>query len=112
MLKKMISTLAAGIVGATLFASASTVRAKDYELYNTSYDPTRELYVAINKAFAAEFKTAHPGDSVTVKNSHGGSGKQSRAVVDGGKADVVTLALAADIDAIAKAGLLKDDWQN
>ena len=91
---------------------SSPLLATDFTLYNVSYDPTRELYVAINKAFAAQFKADHPGDTVTLKNSHGGSGKQSRAIIDGAPADVATLALAADIDAIAKSGLTASDWQS
>jgi sulfate/thiosulfate transport system substrate-binding protein len=101
-----------GVLGAAVFLGfTAPAQAKDFELTNVSYDPTRELYVAINKAFSAEYKAAHPGDTVTVKNSHGGSGRQAKGVIDGGKADVVTLALAADIDAIARAGLLAPDWQ-
>ncbi len=111
MLKNVFSILAASAIGAAAFLTASPVHAKDYELTNVSYDPTRELYVAINKAFSAEYAKAHPGDSVKVNNSHGGSGKQARGVVDGAKADVVTLALAADVDAVAKAGLTAQDWQ-
>src|SRR4051794_36292822 len=81
------------------------------ELLNVSYDPTRELYKAINTAFAADWK-AKTGEDVTIKQSHGGSGKQARSVIDGLDADVVTLALAADIDAIAKTGKkLPVDWQ-
>ena len=76
--------------------------AKSYTLLNVSYDPTRELYKAINTAFAAQWKAQHAGDDVTVNMSHGGSGKQARAVIDGLSADVVTLALAADVDAIAQ----------
>ena len=80
-------------------------------LLNVSYDPTRELYKEINEAFAAEWK-AKTGETVTVRASHGGSGKQARAVIDGLEADVVTLALAADIDAIATiAKKLPVDWQ-
>ncbi|HVT80230.1 MAG TPA: sulfate ABC transporter substrate-binding protein [Phycisphaerae bacterium] len=112
MFKKLTSTLAIAAIGAAAFLVPPTALAKDYELYNVSYDPTRELYGAINKAFSAQYKAAHPGDSVVVKNSHGGSGRQSRSVIDGGKADVVTLALAADIDAIAKAGLTAEGWQS
>jgi sulfate/thiosulfate-binding protein len=86
--------------------------AKDIELLNVSYDPTRELYADYNKAFAAYWK-AKTGDSVTVKQSHGGSGKQARAVIDGLPADVVTLALAYDIDAInEKAKLIPKSWQS
>jgi sulfate/thiosulfate-binding protein len=82
----------------------------DSALLNVSYDPTRELYKAINAAFAADWKTK-TGETVTINQSHGGSGKQARAVIDGLKADVVTLALAGDIDAIAKKGkLLPEDW--
>lgn len=80
-------------------------------LLNVSYDPTRELYKDIDKAFAADWK-AKTGETVTIQASHGGSGAQARAVIDGLKADVVTLALAADIDAIAsKTGRIAADWQ-
>jgi len=85
--------------------------AKDITLLNVSYDPTRELYKEINATFAAQWK-AKTGDTVTIQQSHGGSGKQARAVIDGLKADVVTLALAYDIDAIVDQGkLLSADWQ-
>jgi len=79
-------------------------------LLNVSYDPTRELYQDVNTAFAKQWK-AKTGQDVTIRQSHGGSGKQARSVIDGLEADVVTLALAYDIDAIAKAGLLAPDWQ-
>jgi sulfate/thiosulfate transport system substrate-binding protein len=82
----------------------------DVTLLNVSYDPTRELYQDINAAFAAYWKTK-TGQEVTVNQSHGGSGKQARAVIDGLEADVVTLALAYDIDAIAQSGLLPRNWQ-
>ena len=83
----------------------------DQTLLNVSYDPTRELYKAINSAFAADWK-AKTGETVTVQASHAGSGAQARAVIDGLNADVVTLALAADIDAIAaKTGKIPADWQ-
>lgn len=84
--------------------------AKPIELLNVSYDPTRELYQSYNKAFAAYWKKTK-GQDVTFKQSHGGSGKQGRSVVDGLEADVVTLALAYDIDAIQQAGLIQADWQ-
>src|SRR5206468_7597187 len=85
--------------------------AKDITLLNVSYDPTRELYKDFNLAFARYWQ-ARTGDTVTVKQSHGGSGKQARSVIDGLDADVVTLALAYDIDAIAEKGkLLPRDWQ-
>ena len=94
-----------------LGAAAVLASAKDIELLNVSYDPTRELYVDFNKAFAAQWQ-AKTGDTVTVKQSHGGSGKQARAVIDGLAADLVTLALAGDIDPIANvAKLLPSDWQ-
>ncbi|GGD75018.1 sulfate ABC transporter substrate-binding protein [Paenibacillus nasutitermitis] len=80
------------------------------ELLNVSYDPTRELYVAYNKLFADYWKN-ETGQVVTIKQSHGGSGKQSRSVVDGLKADVVTLALGYDITAIEETGLINADWQ-
>ena len=89
---------------------SSVAHAADVTLLNVSYDPTRELYQEFNKAFAAYWK-AQSGDTVTVKQSHGGSGKQARSVIDGIDADVVTLALAYDIDALAEKKLLADDWQ-
>ncbi|HEY4302044.1 MAG TPA: sulfate ABC transporter substrate-binding protein [Candidatus Didemnitutus sp.] len=90
------------------FASAS---GKTIELLNVSYDPTRELYVDYNRAFAAHWK-AKTGDDVVIKQSHGGSGKQARSVIDGLPGDVVTLALAADIDALHRVGnLIPADWQ-
>lgn len=86
-------------------------QAKDVTLLNVSYDPTRELYQDVNAAFAKLWKEK-TGDTVTIKQSHGGSGKQARAVIDGLEADVVTLALAYDIDAIhEKARLIPKDWQ-
>ncbi len=114
MFSRLVTTFSAAVVaGAVLvgvMGAATPVLAQDYTLYNVSYDPTRELYVQINKAFTASYKK-ETGDTVTVQNSHGGSGKQARGVIDGSQADVVTLALAADIDAIAKAGLLPETWQ-
>ncbi len=79
-------------------------------LLNVSYDPTRELYQDFNAAFTKHWK-ARTGQAVTIRQSHGGSGKQARAVIDGLRADVVTLALAYDVDAIAKAGLLDVNWE-
>jgi len=98
------------VLGALALATASfAAPAADVSLLNVSYDPTRELYQDFNKSFAAYWK-AKTGDTVTVKQSHGGSGKQARSVIDGLDADVVTLALAYDIDAIAEKGLLTADW--
>ena len=82
----------------------------EVKLLNVSYDPTRELYQEVNAAFAKYWK-GKSGADVTINQSHGGSGKQARAVIDGLEADVVTLALAYDIDAIAQAGLLARNWQ-
>jgi sulfate transport system substrate-binding protein len=87
------------------------VAAKRVTLLNVSYDPTRELYQELNATFAAKWK-ARTGQEVAIDQSHGGSGKQARSVIDGLEADVVTLALAGDIDAIARAGLLPATWQS
>ena len=87
------------------------VPAATVKLLNVSYDPTREFYEEYNQAFAAYWKTKS-GDTVIINQSHGGSGKQARSVIDGLEADVVTLALAYDIDALAKqGGLIPPDWQ-
>lgn len=97
--------LAVGLAGI-----AGGLHAAEVTLLNVSYDPTRELYVDYNKAFAAHWK-AQTGDDVTVKQSHGGSGKQARAVIDGLEADVVTLALAGDVDQLhKKTDLIPADW--
>ncbi|SMB83263.1 sulfate ABC transporter substrate-binding protein [Deinococcus hopiensis] len=87
-----------------------TAGAANISLLNVSYDPTRELYQDINAAFAKQWQ-AKTGDVLKVNNSHGGSGAQARSVIDGLEADVVTLALGYDIDAIADKGLLAEDWQ-
>ncbi len=102
-----LSALAAGVALAML---AVTPAKAQTNLLNVSYDPTRELYVDFNKAFIKKWQ-ADSGQTVTVKQSHGGSGKQARSVIDGLDADVVTLALAYDIDAIADAGALPKNWQ-
>jgi sulfate transport system substrate-binding protein len=102
---KLIKSLAAL---ALLVQSAAF--AADVTLLNVSYDPTRELYQDFNAAFARQWK-ARTGDNVIVRQSHGGSGKQARSVIDGLPADVVTLALAYDIDAISERGLIAHDWQ-
>lgn len=103
-----LKTLAQAAVAVTL--AISSAHAADVSLLNVSYDPTRELYQDFNQAFAQEWKTK-TGDNVKVRQSHGGSGKQARAVIDGIDADVVTLALASDIDAIAARGIIAKDWQ-
>ena len=102
----------ASIALAVLAVSGSAAHAAEVTLLNASYDPTRELYEDYNKAFAAYWKKK-TGDQITIKQSHGGSGKQARTVIDGLPADVVTLALAGDIDALATNGkLLPVNWQS
>ncbi len=99
------------LLAAVALATAVAGSAKELQLLNVSYDPTRELYADYNAAFAKYWK-AKTGDDVVIKQSHGGSGAQARSVVDGLQADVVTLALAADIDALHNNGkLLPADWQ-
>ena len=99
------------ILLSSLALAGLTATAKDIQLLNVSYDPTRELYVDFNAAFAKHWK-AKTGKTVTIQQSHGGAGKQARAVIDGLQADVVTLALAYDIDAIhEKAKLIPAEWQ-
>ncbi len=106
---KAIQKLA--IVAGALLLSAGTI-AKDVKLLNVSYDPTRELYREYNAAFA-KYWQGKTGDKVTVEQSHGGSGAQSRAVIDGLQADVVTFALAGDIDPLYKFGkLIPENWQD
>lgn len=103
--KKFASALVA-----TVLVAQSASFAADLTLLNVSYDPTRELYQDFNQAFSRQWK-ARTGDNVTIKQSHGGSGKQARSVIDGLQADVVTLALAYDIDAISERGLIAHNWQ-
>jgi sulfate/thiosulfate-binding protein len=99
------------LIAALALANPLAASAAEVTLLNVSYDPTRELYQDYNAAFA-KYWQAKTGDKVTVKQSHGGSGKQARAVIDGLEADVVTLALAYDVDAIhEKARLIPKDWQ-
>jgi sulfate/thiosulfate transport system substrate-binding protein len=105
MMKRAILGLAlAGMLSATAHAA-------DITLLNASYDPTRELYAHLNDAFAVKYK-ADAGKTVEVKTSNGGSGSQARAVIDGLDADIVTLALSYDVDAIADRGLIAADWQS
>jgi sulfate transport system substrate-binding protein len=106
---RLRSTLAAAAAVSIVTLAAGAVFA-DTTLLNVSYDPTRELYKAVNEAFIKDWK-AKGGDNLTIEQSHGGSGKQARAVIDGLQADVVTLALQGDIDQIAKSGKIKADWQ-
>ncbi|MCI0591775.1 MAG: sulfate ABC transporter substrate-binding protein [Gammaproteobacteria bacterium] len=104
--------LALAFLAVTLSLANPIVAWAEVTLLNVSYDPTRELYEEFNAAFAKRWKEK-TGEGVTIQQSHGGSGKQARAVIDGLEADVVTLALAYDIDAIAeKSGLLRKNWQS
>ena len=105
-LKSAIGLLLAAALGMLPAASARA----DVTLLNTSYDPTREFYREFNRAFTRHWKQKS-GQRVSIRQSHGGSGKQARAVMDGLEADVVTLALAYDVDALQKAGLLRPGWQ-
>ena len=106
-----MNRLAKIFLASVFVIGSSLATAKSVDLLNVSYDPTRELYRDINEAFARSWK-AKTGEDITIQQSHGGSGKQARAVIDGLEADVVTLALAADIDAIAEKGkLLPANWQ-
>ena len=113
-LKALAAKLVVGfapLVGVGLAAVAAAPAAHaDTTLLNVSYDPTRELYQDINEAFAKQWK-AKTGETLTIRQSHGGSGAQARSVLDGLQADVVTLALAYDIDALANRGLVAKDWQ-
>jgi sulfate transport system substrate-binding protein len=98
------------LLAALLAAAPAGAAPAEVKLLNVSYDPTRELYQSVNAAFAKKWLTSS-GQRVTVQQSHGGSGKQARAVIDGLEADVVTLALAYDVDALEKAGLVRAGWQ-
>ncbi|MDQ1921097.1 sulfate ABC transporter substrate-binding protein [Massilia pseudoviolaceinigra] len=104
----LLKKISQSLIALTLLSQAAI--AADVTLLNVSYDPTRELYQDVNAAFAKQWK-AKTGDNVSVKQSHGGSGKQARGVIDGLEADVVTLALAYDIDAIAERGSVSPQWQ-
>jgi sulfate/thiosulfate-binding protein len=107
--RKILGSL---LAAALLFAGGLQVAHADKELLNVSYDPTRELYKEFNAEFAKYWKAAQGGENVLIRQSHGGSGKQARSVIDGLQADVVTLALAYDIDALyEQARLIPRDWQ-
>jgi len=109
--RSLTTAVAASLVLLSTLAAPLAAQAKEVTLLNVSYDPTRELYQDFNKAFATYWK-GKTGDTVTVKQSHGGSGKQARSVIDGLEADVVTLGLAYDIDVLAEnAKLVPADWQ-
>ncbi len=99
-----------GLIAAFALTGVAMVRGADQVLFNVSYDPTRELYDAFNAAFARHWQQT-TGNAVTIEQSHGGSGKQAQAVIDGLRADVVTLALEGDINRIVQAGLIAPDWR-
>jgi sulfate/thiosulfate transport system substrate-binding protein len=103
--RRLAAALVIALFGLALFNAAAQT------LLNVSYDPTREFYTEFNAAFAKHWKEK-TGQQIEFSQSHGGSSRQARAVIDGLDADVVTLALAADIDAIAKTGLLPENWQS
>jgi sulfate/thiosulfate transport system substrate-binding protein len=112
-MKKTAQFLALGaFVAAVGLAGVVTARADDQKLLNVSYDPTRELYQAYDDAFAKHWATLHPGAILQLQVSNGGSGAQAQAVINGLGADVVTLAVKSDIDAIAKKGFLSTDWES
>jgi sulfate transport system substrate-binding protein len=99
-------------VGLLALAASPILAADPTDILNVSYDPTRELYKAFNTSFTQFYQKEHGGKAITIRQSHGGSGKQARAVIDGLEADVLTLALAYDIDEVAaKSGLLSAEWQ-
>lgn len=98
-------------VGPVAEADAKSVAATEVELLNVSYDPTRELWRDLNEQFIADYKQK-TGADVTIRQSHGGSSSQARAVIDGLEADVVTLAIWSDVAAIERAGLIEKDWQS
>src|SRR6266542_1275028 len=106
---ELLGAVVAVVAGALGSGVPSRAAAGEVQILNVSYDPTRELYEAVNAAFGKQWK-GKTGQDVVVKQSHGGSGKQARAVIDGLEADVVTLALAYDVDAIERAGLVRPGW--
>ena len=105
-----VRSFGVSIAVSVLLVATSAARSAPVELLNVSYDPTRELYQQINAAFARRWQVS-TNQQITIKQSHGGSGKQARAVIDGLPADVVTLALGYDVDEIAKGGLISGNWQ-
>jgi sulfate/thiosulfate-binding protein len=110
-LRSMLTAVAVAMLAALAPVGGVIAAGKTVTLLNVSYDPTRELYEDFNKAFAAQWK-AQTGDTVVVNQSHGGSGRQARSVIDGLEADVVTLALAYDVDALRVQGrLIPANWQ-
>src|SRR6185369_15900088 len=111
MQRKLLAVIGLALAGLLLtYSNQGRAQGGEVALLNASYDPTRELYQDFNQAFGKAWK-AKTGETVNFKQSHGGSGAQARSVLDGLQADVVTLALAYDIDALANKGLVNKDWQ-
>lgn len=109
--QRWYARIATGLIVFASISGMTSSSAKEFELLNVSYDPTRELYDEINTRFAAQY-LASKGDTVVINQSHGGSGKQARSVIEGLEADVVTLALGLDVDALADIGkMIPGDWQ-
>jgi len=100
----------ASLALAAALASAGIAHSKEFTLLNVSYDPTRELYKDINAAFIPKWEAKNPGNKLNIQQSHGGSGRQARSVLDGLKADVVTLALHYDVDVLTRGRLVPKDW--
>lgn len=109
-IKTLITLLAGGVLLTGGIASVHAQSGGSVEFLNVSYDPTREFYKEFNEAFAKHW-LEKTGQRLTIRQSHGGSSRQARAIIDGIQADVATLALAADIDALARHNLLAEDWQ-
>jgi sulfate transport system substrate-binding protein len=107
---RQLKHIAVGLGLALGAAFAGGAQAADYTLLNASYDVARDVYKDLNPVFAADWQKAHPGNTVKVDQSHGGSSKQARAVIDGLAADFVSMNSSLDVDAIARAGLLPADW--
>lgn len=109
----MVGAVVSTVLSMVGLVSPPVVAASDnaVELLHVSYDPTRELFQEVNAAFIPDWQQDHPRDQVTIRQSHAGSGQQARAVIDGLQADVVSLALAYDIDAIASHGSVAKDWK-
>src|SRR5215207_9061593 len=108
--RKLLTLVASLALGAGVAAPSFAADAQQTKLLNVSYDPTRELYEELNRLFAEKYK-AETGKDVLIEQSHGGSSKQARSVIDGLKADVVTLGLGWDVIAVERAGLVQKGWQ-
>src|SRR4051812_45935329 len=110
LIQKLIAPAVLALAAGVFVVPPPARAADDSKLINVSYDPTRELYEEVNRLFIEQYKS-QSGKQITIEQSHGGSSKQARSVIDGLKADVVTLALGYDISAIEKAGLIDKGWE-